>query len=169
MSRGYPFTPTEDEIIRAQYGYGRVTAIRDQLAAAGYCRSIAGIRQRAQRLGVAGTRIIPAQDWTAEHDRLLTQTYGIAPTSEVATRLGRSPGAVRLRARVLGLSVGRQRARRVVGLETRLRYLRLLLAAQRGLLTWQQAADAAGLPLDTMTRRAVQEAARGAMIAPEAR
>ncbi len=42
-------------------------------------------------------------------------------------------------------------------------WLRLLLAAQRGILTWQQAADQIGISRDQAERLALREAVKAAM------
>lgn len=93
----FRWTPEEDAIVREGYAQARgCRQISDQLRG----RSPAAVSTRAGKLGL----VVHARGWNSREDRLLADLCraGMEP-ARIATRLGRTPDALRARARRLGV------------------------------------------------------------------
>jgi hypothetical protein len=99
------WTEAEDDRLRLAYAAGE----RIDLAAEEIGRTANAARSRAEKLGLSGSHTAgrggwaTEPDWTVEEERILRELYGTARPSEIASRLGRSKGAVYVRANQLGL------------------------------------------------------------------
>lgn len=107
---GRPWTDAEDARIRAAYAAGE--SLRAVARSIG--RTASMMRYRCEYLGLAGTHVRPVgfrsqPGWTEIEVSILRAGYGKEPTAGLAQRLGRSTGAVRVKARALGIEHGYHR------------------------------------------------------------
>jgi hypothetical protein len=92
------WSPAEDDILRAEYDWGKGPALAARLG-----RPVEGVRQRARILGLVRhqqARII----WDDAANAVLRAHYGRVPTPQLAAQLGTTIGAVWTQARELGVA-----------------------------------------------------------------
>lgn len=97
-SRGMPWSPAEDAIMRSRYGQANAFELADVIG-----RSPEAVRQRAVVLRLsrpAAARIC----WTAEATARLRAGYQRVDTRDLACELGTTVGAVTKQAQALGLA-----------------------------------------------------------------
>jgi len=99
------WTAEEDALLLINYGRRPAAAIGVLLG-----RSVPAVYARALQLGIAkvrpksrGRRIGGKKRWTAADDRLLQESYRTSTARALALQLGRTPGAVVMRAHIRGL------------------------------------------------------------------